>query len=249
MAEYWRLWVVLCALCFSSGTLKADSKEVRLTSLEWPPYVGQSLPSQGASAAVAREAFNAMGYKLVIDFYPWTRAVNLAKSNARFVGYFPEYYSSQRAREFFYSDVIGSGALGFAERANKPFVWNSLSDLTWVKIGVVQDYVNTAEFDTRLAKNQLKVDVATSDLKNLQKLHGKRIDLAVVDKNVFNFLLENDAELADAQKSLRFNERILEEKRFYVCFKRSPEGERMQKIFNQGLKKINVAAIMSQHLK
>lgn len=249
MTTFFRWWVVFCALFLGSGALWADSKEVRLTSLEWPPYIGQSLPSQGASAAVAREAFRVMGYKLVIDFYPWTRAVNLAKNDRRFIGSFPVYYSSQRAREFYYSDAMGFGPLGFAERINKPVEWSSLADLTWVKIGVVQDYVNTTEFDNRLAKNQLRVDVATSDLKNLQKLHGKRVDLAVVDKNVLNYLLQHEPELSDAQKTLRFNERVLENKQFYVCFKRNAEGEQMQKVFNEGLKKINVAAIMAQHLK
>jgi polar amino acid transport system substrate-binding protein len=249
MTKYLRLSFVFCLLAFCCDKLWANDKEVRLASLEWPPYTGKSLPGQGASAAIAREAFKAMGYTLIIDFYPWTRAVNLVKHNSRFVGYFPEYYSSEIEKQYFYSDVIGSGVLGFAERENKPVVWNSLDDLAWLKIGVVQDYVNTEELDQKIAQKKLQSDVATNDLKNLLKLNGKRIDLAVVDQNVFNFLINTSPELASAKKQLRFNERILENKSLFVCFRKDPEGERLQKIFNEGLKKININAIMAAHLK
>lgn len=249
MTKYLRLSFVFWLLAFGCVKLWANDKEVRLASLEWPPYTGKSLPGQGASAAIAREAFKAMGYTLLIDFYPWTRAVNLVKHNSRFVGYFPEYYSPEIEKQYFYSDVIGSGVLGFAERENKPVVWNSLDDLAWLKIGVVQDYVNTEELDQKIAQKKLQSDVATNDLKNLLKLNGKRIDLAVVDQNVFNFLINTSPELASAKKQLRFNERILENKSLFVCFRKDPEGERLQKIFNEGLKKININAIMAVHLK
>ena len=113
----------------------------------------------------------------------------------------------------------------------------------------MQDYVNTEEFDKRVADKKLKVDVTTSDLKNLQKLDGGRIDLAVVDKNVMDYLIRTAPELASAKTSLRFNDKLLEDKKLYICFKKGAEGEKLAKIYSEGLKKINVAAIMAQSLK
>lgn len=227
----------------------ADNKTIKLTSLEWPPYTGAALKSQGASVAVAKEAFKAMGYNLVVEFYPWSRAVKMAKDDANYYGYFPEYYSSDNAKEFIYSEPMGVGPLGFAERSDSPVIWNTLNDLTKYRIGVVQDYVNADEFDQRVAKKQLTVDVTQSDFKNLRKLESKRIDIAVIDRNVLNYLLNTSPELAAAKKTIRFNGRLLEDKKLYICFRKGVEGERQAKIFNEGIKKVNVNAIMAQYLK
>jgi len=241
--------VGLLGLGLLCGPVSAQDKVVKLTSLDWPPYAGEKLKEQGASVAVAREAFKAMGYTLVVEFYPWSRAVKMAKEDAKYMGYFPEYHSADTAKEFNFSEPMGVGPLGFAERSDSRVTWSKLDDLVKYRIGVVQDYVNTDEFDQRVAKKQLKVDVTTSDAKNLQKLDGKRIDIAVVDRNVFNYLLATTPSLESAKKTIRFNDKILEDKKLYVCFKKGPEGEKLAKIFNDGLKKINVTAIMAQHLK
>lgn len=239
----------LLALAVLCGSVAAEEKLVRLTSLDWPPYAGEKLTAQGASAALVREAFKAMGYTLIVEFYPWSRAVKMAKDNAQYLGYFPEYYSTDTAKEFNFSEAMGSGPLGFAERNDARVAWKTLDDVVKYRIGVVQDYVNTEDFDQRVSKKQLQVDVTTSDAKNLQKLDGKRIDLAVVDRNVFNYLLATMPSLAPARTSLRFNDQLLEDKKLYVCFKKGPEGEKLTKLFNEGLKKINAKAIMAQHLK
>lgn len=241
-------FVILFSLFLSSQAVAQD-KIVRLTSLEWPPYTGAALKDQGASAVVAKEAFKAMGYTLIIEFYPWSRAVNLAKDDAKYMGYFPEYASEDIAKEFLFSDPMGVGPLGFAERIDNKVSWSKIDDLSKYRIGVVQDYVNTTEFDQKVAKKQLRADVAPSDVKNLQKLDSKRIDLAVVDRNVFDYLLKNTRELDSAKKTLQFNGKILEDKALYICFKKGPEGERLAKIFKEGVKKVNVAAIMAQYFK
>ncbi|HLA35793.1 MAG TPA: transporter substrate-binding domain-containing protein [Rhodocyclaceae bacterium] len=232
-----------------SAAHAADDKTLRLTSLDWPPYTGESLKDKGASAAVVKEAFKAVGYTVIIEFYPWSRAVRMVKDDPGYQGYFPEYYSDDTAKEFTYSAPMGSGPLGFAENVDNPIVWNTLDDLSKYRIGVVQDYVNTAEFDKRVAQKKLKVDTTVDDTKNLLKVNGKRIDLAVVDKNVFNYLLKTSGKLSEAKHKLRFNPKILEDKTLYICFKKGAAGERYAQLFAEGLKKINIDAIMASHLK
>lgn len=240
----------LLALCFSillSSTALAEDKTVYLTSLDWPPYSGKDLPGGGASIQVARAAFEAMGYKLVVDFYPWSRAVNLAKdTNSKYAGYVPEYYSDSVAKEFHYSDVMGNGPLGFAEQTAKPITWNSHDDLSKYSIGVVQDYVNEAEFDKRVADGRIKVQAVTSDATNLVKLANGRIDMAVVDKNVMDYLIKTEPRLKGKGDKIQFNSKMLEDKKLYVCFKKNALGEKLLKVFNEGLKKIDVDAIMKK---
>ncbi|QNM98577.1 substrate-binding periplasmic protein [Chitinimonas koreensis] len=239
---------LLALFCAAGLMAVAQAQTVKLASLDWPPYTGAKLPDQGASAAVAKAAFKAMGYDLVIEFYPWSRAVDSGKSDPAFAGYFPEYDSADVRKEFTLSEPMGSGPLGLAQRVDAPVSWSSIADLASKKVGVVQDYVNTAEFDARVAAKQQKVDVAPDDSRNLLKLGSGRNDLAVVDSNVFAYLMKTDPQLKPFAGKLAMNPKIMEDKKLYVCFKKNAEGQKWAKIFNDGLKKIDVKAIMAKHL-
>jgi polar amino acid transport system substrate-binding protein len=243
-----KLLIATTIMLFSSLSFSAD-KVVRLTSLDWPPYSGKHLAQQGASVAVAKAAFKAMGYDLQVSFFPWSRAVALAKDGkSNFSGYFPEYYSDDTAKDFIYSEAMGSGPLGFAERKDNSIAWSDLNDLKAYKIGVVQDYINTTDFDAMVASKALKTSSTTSDTKNLLKMVNGRLDLAVVDKNVMNYLFKTDKGLAKKSANAQFNSTLLEDKKLFICFKKNAKGEELAKIYNEGLKKIDITTIMNKHL-
>lgn len=242
-----RTAILLTILFFSQFSLA--EKVVQLTSLDWPPYSGKRLSDQGASVAVAKAAFEAMGYTLKVDFYPWSRAVSQAKnSSSPYSGYFPEYHSADIANEFIYSDAMGSGPLGFVEQSARPVQWSSLNDLKNYRIGVVQDYVNTTDFDAMMNSGEIKTEAVISDKNNLLKVINGRLDLAVIDRNVMDYLFRTDSSLRGKQSKASFNSKLLEDKKLYICFKKTPQGEEMARIFNEGLKKIDVDAIMAKHL-
>lgn len=243
-----KLLIATTIMLLSSLSFSAD-KVVRLTSLDWPPYSGKHLAQQGASVAVAKAAFKAMGYDLQVSFFPWSRAVALAKDGkSNFSGYFPEYYSDDTAKDFIYSEAMGSGPLGFAERKDNSITWSNLNDLKAYKIGVVQDYINTTDFDAMVASKALKTSSTTSDTKNLLKMVNGRLDLAVVDKNVMNYLFKTDKGLAKKSANAQFNSTLLEDKKLFICFKKNAKGEELAKIYNEGLKKIDITTIMNKHL-
>ena len=241
--------VAVSAVCLATTQAHAAAKVVRLTSLEWPPYSGAELPDQGASIVVVREAFKAMGYALQVDFFPWSNAVSKAKTDLNYAGYFPEYLSDDVSRNFYCAGSIGSSPLAFAQRRDKPVAWRTLDDLAKVPIGVVQDYINTDEFDRRVAQKRLYADVSLTDTANLLKLELNRVDLAVIDSNVFEYLRKSVPQLKRAQGSLELNPRMLELKKLYVCFKKTPEGLRWQKTLSEGLRKIDVENLNATQLQ
>ncbi|CAM2952570.1 substrate-binding periplasmic protein [Vibrio neptunius] len=239
----WYLWI--WAVLFSS--ISTANQKVYMTSLEWPPYSGADLPENGYSVAVAREAFSVMGYELVVDFQPWVRAVALATKSEKYVGYFPEYYFD--TTEFVFSDSIGSGPLGFVENTRFPIQWETLSDLTFFKIGVVQGYVNTTEFDDMVETGELQVEASTNDARNIHKVAKGRLDIAVIDPNVLEYLISIDVREDLLRKRLRMNAKLLETKQLYIAFKDQPEGRDIREVFNQGLKKIDIERIVSRLMK
>ena len=225
----------------------SQSPTITVTSLEWPPYTSEGLKDLGASAAVATEAFKVMGYDLKIEFYPWNRAVQMAKQSRGYVGYFPEYYSQEIAADFIYSDPMGSGPLGFVERVDTPIVWSTLEDLKKYVIGTVLGYLNTDEFDALVAQGLIKTEAVVDDATNLAKVANKRMPLAVIDPNVMRFLLKNEKSIIPYRDILQFNDRVLAVKELYMCFKKGPDGEKYVKIFNEGLKRINADQIMRDY--
>ncbi|MFO7787736.1 MAG: transporter substrate-binding domain-containing protein [Halospina sp.] len=241
------LRLVAALICTGLFSLSVQAETVQLTSLEWPPYTGSELPQQGASMAVVEAAFDAMGHDLEVQFLPWQRAVDQAKENTAIAGYFPEYYAESLEEDFIFSDRIGTGPLGLVERTDNPIEWSNLGDLTDHTIGTVSGYVNTAEFDAMAEGGEIDVQPVTDDATNLRKVAGGRIPLAVVDSNVFDYLVSD--ELSNLKSDLQMNDKLLEQKDLYVAFARNDKGERTAEILNEGLEKIDQEKIMKDALK
>ncbi|EMQ2878741.1 transporter substrate-binding domain-containing protein [Vibrio navarrensis] len=229
-------------LCLSTLT---HAETLTLTSLEWPPYSSASLPQYGASVAVVSAALNAVGHNLEVEFYPWERAVYLARHDTRYVGYFPEYFFDTDSLLF--SNAIGFGPLGFVERKDAPIHWHQLQDLKPYVIGVVRGYVNTPALDSMIANGELKVSLVSNDLQNLGKVGLGRISLAVIDQHVFQYFLEHTPYLAPLKDKLQMNNKLLAEKSLYVAFNNDPTGERWKAILNDGLQKIDIDKVMAEY--
>jgi polar amino acid transport system substrate-binding protein len=244
------LYVLFITIQLAAFKSAAQTKSITLTSLEWPPYIGEKLTDMGASAKIAKNAFSEMGYTLTLQFYPWSRTVQLAKEDPKISGYFPEYYSDDVNTQFYLSDPIGTGPLGLAERKDGAIEWSVVEDLVKIeKIGTVRDYINTTEFDNLTAQGKIKVEPVTDDATNLLKISGNRIKCAVIDKYVMQYILNTDPRLKDAGSMIQFNKKPLEDKKLYICFKKSDDGKKLRDIFNQGLKKVDVKAIMTDYMK
>lgn len=241
--------VLSLTLVVGSG-VQATDKTVFLTSLEWPPYSGQSLPDGGASIKVAKAAFSAMGYELKVHFYPWTRAIKAAGNpDSIYAGYFPEYYSDSINKHFIYSLPMGQSPLALMENSLTPIYWRTIQDLSPYVIGTVHNYVNTREFDQRVAQGLQKTEAVISDFTNIQKVAAMRIPAAIIDENVFHYLIANKPSLKRMPGQVQINKRLLEKKDLYICFNRTPQGKYLASVYNQGLQKINIDALMSDYLQ
>ncbi|EAT13731.1 ABC transporter substrate-binding protein [Bermanella marisrubri] len=244
--------LLMCLLSFAGWAEPSEpppANEIKLVSLYWPPYSGPDLVQQGANIAVARAAFAAVNVELKVSFFPWARTLGLARNlESDFAGYVPEYFADDRAEEFYFSDQIGSGPLGFAKRKDMDFSWSSLDDLTPHRIGVVRGYVNTEEFDQAVRDNVFRAEPVEDDARNLVKLAYRRLDVAVMDENVMRYLALTEAELADYRDQFEMARPYLEVKPLYVCFKKTEQGRLWLEWFNEGLTRINVEAVFKQYL-
>ena len=226
--------------------LEAKADTLHLTSLHWPPYSGSTLEEQGATIAITRAAMRAVGHELIVGFFPWSRAIRLvSRPESKYIGYLPAY--NYPTDEFIFSNPLGASPLGLVEQHRHPISWSSLADLNQYRLGVVRDYTNTAELDAMIKLGSQKVEVVNSDEHNVKKVATGRIDAAVIDLHVFDYLLSKK-ELKSLAGKLQINKKPLEDKQMFIAFKNTPEGHYWRDMFNVGLSKIDAASILDEYM-
>lgn len=214
----------------------ATEKEVPiLLTLEWPPYTSAKLPANGFVTKRVQAAYVALGQDTKIAFFPWRSAIRLPYTDHRFTGFFPTYPSRERKQVCHLSEPVGTSPVGFAEPRDKPLSWQRVEDLASYRIGVVAAYANEDTFD-RLAKDgRIHTSSSANDAENLLHLINGRIDGAVVDSNVFAWLMTNDARLRPYRDKLTMNKHLLVTWPLFVCFRKDREGAALRDRFNAGL--------------
>jgi polar amino acid transport system substrate-binding protein len=220
--------LLLCGFLSLTVSTAGEPQEkgvVRFASLEWPPYVGENLPGQGAAAVAARAAFVAMGYKLEIDFFPWARTLLLARRPGLYDGYFPEYHAETIEEFFIFSHPLGDSPLGFVERKDNPVPWTDLEDLQGIVIGTVQGYVNTDDFDRFAEEGTLIVESAGADIYNVRMVAAGRLPLAVIDRHVLSWLLDTDESLKVNRDQVQFNSTLLGVRELFLCFRKPKKAD------------------------
>jgi polar amino acid transport system substrate-binding protein len=238
-----------CAALLSSPPACAQQDALRLTSLEWSPYVTKTLPGDGMTASIVRTAAQTAGWRTEISYFPWSRAVQDGLNSEQFDGYFPAFYLKEREKDCYFSGSLGNSIIGFASLSDTHFDWENLKDLKKYKIGTVHEYANGEVFDAMVRQKQLLVDSAPSDISNLRKLLAKRVDVIVIDKWVYKSLLISDHSLGPEKQNIVFHPKELTQFSMHICFQRNAKGQAKQKAFNAGLEKLQVKKMETQYFQ
>ncbi|MCG9696804.1 ABC transporter substrate-binding protein [Shewanella sp. Isolate11] len=236
--------LLLCIGLMSISPIKAAT--LTLSSLNWPPYTGEQILAGGASVEVVRAALKAVGHDLKVDYYPWSRTIRIIKpAHSIYSGYFPEYHFP--SDEYVFSDPIGVSPVALIEQQQFPIRWSNVKDLNQYRLGVVHDYQNTLELDAMIASGMQPVEKANSDEHNIQKVATGRIQGAVIDKYVFNYLIKQ-THLSELHKKIQLNKQLLETRTLHIAFKNTAEGREWRQALNKGLKMIDKDKIVQQYL-
>jgi len=182
---------------FSQG----NSERIRAVTLNWPPYIGESLCDKGWVFRLAVATVIESGFDLEIKFLPWARAVREAEQGTADI-LFPEYFiedsapsdnveNTARAELLALSSPFNGGSIGLTKLKSHPFTFDgNLRSLQTRMIGVVRGYQNTPEFDRLMDANQLRVTEVIDDRQLVRLLINKRVDLIVGDPLVFDGIFD-----------------------------------------------------------
>jgi len=242
-----KLLLPLCMVLPGLVSAREVSGIMRLASLEWLPYVGAQLDQEGWSSFIADTAARQFGYRAKIEYFPWTRAMQLGTKDPRYAGYFPAYYTEERALTCHFSAPIGSSTVGLVHLKSAPLQWSSLQDLVPLKIGVVAGFSYGTAFDAIAREGKLAVDASPNDMLNLRKLLARRVDAVVIDKLVWRYLLATEPGLAREREQFVFHDKSLAELSLHICFQRSPEGRELQQAFNQAMQSLQLRKLEGEY--
>jgi polar amino acid transport system substrate-binding protein len=216
--------------------------ELRMATLEYPPYSSEHLPDGGIIVALTRRAFAVRGYPVQIDFLPWAR-VRMELGNGNYQGalaLWPKEIKEeglQPSRPLFYSE------LGLFIRNGYPLQFSSLQELRGHTLGIVRGY----GYPQHILDAGLTLEDAVDDISNLRKLNARRFDMVLLERTVGNYLIANDEQL---RGKLSWHGNVLERIPLLVGFVPAKPGEPdWSAVFEQGLRDLHSSGEYMQILR
>lgn len=228
-------------LIFSS-TVMSDT--LALSTLEWPPFSGAELPEKGIVVQIVKHAIAYDDHQLKVTVVPWNRAIRMVEIGTQ-IGYFPEYINP--TNDYIFTDSLGQSTIVFLERKSNPIVWDLVADLNHYQLGVVKGYVNTPDIDAMIKDGSQKFEEAMNERQNILKLAAGRIDIIIIDINVYQYL-QRDPKIAKISHLLQVNNKVLDIKSLHVALANNSEGQKWLKIINKGLLKFDPQMIIDTYL-
>lgn len=234
-----RALAILLVAMSSTRALAAKegpTREVVLSAVAQPPYLGDALPNNGYASEVATEAFRRVGLRLRIEFYPSERAVQMARSG--YVdGQLGVAANPVNEAVFAMSSSFPGGQLVLLQRKDvhldKPATPTDsaalLKSLSAYHIGTSGSALMAPDWAAAFRSE----DVVDSDVKSLDTLISKRFDLILIDKLTAGDLMSVERPqyvgLVDVFATLQKND-------FRIGFSRqSPRYARLKLDFDRGL--------------
>ncbi|MCL9782253.1 transporter substrate-binding domain-containing protein [Vibrio sp. S4M6] len=234
-------WPFVLLLSFPSF-----SQTINLGSIEYLPYYGPQLENNGVVSELIQASFEQQNIKSNIEFFPWVRLLKMTRE-AKVDAMFTVWCTSERARDFLYSQSLFPNEVVFFKRKSLPITFHSMKDLRSYRIGYVFGY---AYADSFYQEPGLKLIKGYSDQENVIKLLEGKVDLVVLDKYQGRYLIKklapNGAHLYDnLPKPLSVDQQYL------MVSKKHEEAEKIIDMFNQGLIEIKrngeFAALLKKH--
>lgn len=216
--------------------------QLRMASLEYPPYSSRHLADGGSIVALTRRAFAARGHAVQIDFLPWARA-RMGLRNRNYQGALALWPSEIKEEGLHASRPLFYGNLGLFVRTDHALQFTDLRELRGQTLGIVRGY----GYPQHIFDAGLNLEEAVDDISNLRKLNARRFDMVLLEHTVGDYLINNNPQL---RGKLRWQGQVLERMPMLVGFLPPQPGEPdWSKVFEQGLRDLHASGEYMQILR
>lgn len=231
---------IMTTLCFVSILFMIGStcpaEQLSIATSEWPPYeYSENGKPVGFATEIIEKVLPKMGYEAKIEFMPWKRATELAKSGEA-DALFSASHSAERAEYLFYPEtpLHPSEYVFFVRKADVgKLKFDTFDDLKPYKVGVTRGYSYSDELLKKLEEFKNSEEGNTDEM-NLEKLDGGRIDYFPSDLLVGLTLVKK----LGLQDKIIYLEKRIKVKDYFITFsqKSSKVNPDLVKKFSDELK-------------
>lgn len=231
-----KIRIVLLLSLLIMSPLKAES--LKIVTEDFPPYnfqVGEE--ARGLSSEVVQAVLKQINLQATIEFYPWTRAYEMAQAEKNTLIYSIARISEREALFHWVGAIAPYKTSLYKLKANKSIQVNSIKQAKKYQIGVSLNDVTV----TYLQRHKfLSFKTVSSDVLNIRLLANNRIDLIAYDEASFVQTLQNEGLDASLfERVFRLDELS---DQLYMAFSLGSDTE-LVTAFKEGLKTIKMNGI------
>lgn len=241
--------ILVCCPAGAADVPAGTPQPIRFAAEDWPPFISPALPGEGLSGSMVRLAFERAGYRFMVDYFPWKRTMQLGLHDPAYAGFMAVWRTVEREKLCHFSAPIGNTQVVLVHLKEVPLQASSLARLAGMKIGTVAGYSNGEQFDSMVQRGELTVEEGVNDEINLKKLLSKRFRVIVVERHVLRHLLLSARFTPAERASITIAEHFFRERPVHLCFRRTPEGLRQQRKFNDAARAIDMARLEREYWK
>ncbi len=239
---------MLIVLFFLSISLNLYAQEaIRLTNGEWPPYLSKDLKHYGVASRIVTEAFALEGIKVEYGFFPWERALELAKQGD-WDGSLVWFHTPEREKHFYYSDPVIYSTHVFFHLKSYKFDWNTIEGLQGVTIGGSLGSYHENLFRKAEKSGKIRVEWVSRDEISFRKLLKGRIDIFSDDIDVGYLMLRKNFTPEEVQLVTYHPKPVLEGSGHLLLSKKVEKNRHLIVVFNKGLKRLRKSGKLDQYL-
>ena len=236
------------ALFLGGGSAFAQARDtIRLTTGKWQPFTSKSAPHYGFASHIVTEAFALVGVEVEYGFFPWKRAMKLAR-DGKWDGSIIWYDTEERRADFFYTDPIAPATNSFFHLKSYQFDWNQFEDLTDLRVGGTSEYSYGAEFDAAEQAGVFRTYRAISDEVGLTNLLKGRIDVFPGELLVTYEQIRDTFSKEDTTLFTHHPKAISTLPLYLLLSRKVPGNEQIRDLFNEGLRQLKETGIYDQIL-
>ncbi|MGS0536346.1 substrate-binding periplasmic protein [Pseudoalteromonas sp. SaAl2] len=228
---------IFCILyCFTSPLLavpivaNSNLKTINISAGEWPPFLSESLPHQGAVAHLIRDIYAEAGMQVNFTFLPWGRAYH-DTNNGKYDATAVWMHSKERENAYYYSDAVLNERFVFFYQQKNHFDWQSIADLKGLIIGGGLSYSYGAAFDQAIENGVFALSRVGTTEQNFRRLAIGRIDVFAEEISVGYHTLNSQA--PELIKDITHHSKPLLINTSFLLFPNKVEqSEKLLQIFN-----------------
>ncbi|WP_158222339.1 substrate-binding periplasmic protein [Tamilnaduibacter salinus] len=235
-AHYGSFKRLRCLLVLALSLAVPVQAEEPLTLLTgvWPPFVNPEKGENGVMTEVVMAAFASINQPVRIERLPWNRVRRATdKEGAVSFGWS---WGRDTNRDWYHSDTLMTSKDVFAVRRGADIEWQSISQLTGYRIGVVRGYHLPSGIED--LRDDLNIVVAPRDESLLRMLLADRLDLAVTNPRVARHVMNGTRRDERGEIRLLTDRPIGSYSLHLTCHKNTPDCAQTVLRFNEGLRRI-----------